>query len=208
MQHRPVPDQVAERVVHGGSEAQGGHEPGGGVGRHESQSPAVRRVGQPQRVQSQVGAQRIGARVCAEVRGVWLQRGEGGAVAERHGAREHRPGRGGRGGGRRRRLLRVLEHPLRRPRLLGGAGLAVGGLRAAVVEDLLDGLHHVFAAALQHELQDAALVAGEHSGQDVDGVHVARRRGGRGGLLLVLVGLGTRIRAQGADGAGGLLPVF
>lgn len=86
VQHRPVPDQVAEGVVHGGSEAQGGHQAGGGVGRHESQSPAVGRVGQPQRVQSQVGAQGVGAGVGAEVRGVWLQGGERGAVAERHGS--------------------------------------------------------------------------------------------------------------------------
>lgn len=86
VQHRPVPDQVAEGVVHGGSEAQGGHQAGGGVGRHESQSPAVCRVRQPQRVQSQVGAQGVGAGIGAEVWGVWLQRREGGAVAQRHGS--------------------------------------------------------------------------------------------------------------------------
>ncbi len=86
VQHCPVPYQVAKGIVHRGSEAQGGHQPGGGVGRHESQSPAVRRVGQPQRVQSQVGAQRIGAGVGAEVRGVWLEGRERRAVAERHGS--------------------------------------------------------------------------------------------------------------------------
>lgn len=86
VQHRPVPDQVAEGVVHGGSEAQGGHQARGGVGRHESQSPAVGRVGQPQRVESQVGAQRVGAGVGTEVRGVGLQRREGGAVAQGHGS--------------------------------------------------------------------------------------------------------------------------
>lgn len=86
VEHRPVPDQVAEGVVNRGPEAQSGHQPGGGVRGHERQSPAVRRVGQPQRVQSQVGAQRVGAGVGAEVRGVGLERGEGRAVAQGHGS--------------------------------------------------------------------------------------------------------------------------
>ncbi|TNN74389.1 hypothetical protein EYF80_015348 [Liparis tanakae] len=43
---------VAKGVVHRGPEAHG-HQPGGGVRRHEGQSPAVRRVGQPQRVEPQ-----------------------------------------------------------------------------------------------------------------------------------------------------------
>lgn len=190
VQHCPVPYQVAEGVVHGGSEAQSGHEPRGGVGRHERQSPAVRGVRQPQRVQAQVGAQRVGAGVRAEVRRVGLQRGEGGAVTQGHGSGEHRPRGRGCGCGGRRELLRALEHPLRRPRLLR-PGLR--RLRAAVVEDLLDGLHHVLAAALQHELQHAPLVAREDPGQDVDGVHVAGGHGGRGRLLLVLVDLRTGV---------------
>lgn len=81
-------------------------------------------------------------------------------------------------------------------------------MSAAVVEDLLDGLDHVLPAALQDQLQDAALVAGEHPGQDVDGVHVAGGRGGRGRLLLVLVGLGAGIGADGADRARGFSSVF
>lgn len=80
-----------------------------------------------------------------------------------------------------------MEHPLRRPRLIW-PGL-VGALGATVVEDLLDGLHHVLTTTLQDELQDAPLVAGEHSGQDVDGVHVPGGRRGRRRLLLVFVGL-------------------
>lgn len=205
VQHCPVPYQVAEGVVHGGSEAQSGHEPRGGVGRHERQSPAVRGVRQPQRVQAQVGAQRVGAGVRAEVRRVGLQRGEGGAVTQGHGSGEHRPRGRGCGCGGRRELLRALEHPLRRPRLLR-PGLR--RLRAAVVEDLLDGLHHVLAAALQHELQHAPLVAREDPGQDVDGVHVAGGHGGRGRLLLVLVDLRTGVWTEGADGSRGLLSVL
>lgn len=206
VQHCPVSYQVAKCIVHWRSEAQSGHEPGGGVRCHESQSPAVRRVGQPQRVQSQVCAQRVGARVCAKVRCVWLQRRKRRAVAERHSPGEHGPRRGCCGCGCCRRLLRILEHPLCRPRLVW-PGL-VGALSAAVVEDLLDGLHHIFATALQDELQDASLVAGKYSGEDVDGVHVPRGRRGRGRLLLVFVGLRTRIRADGADGPWSFFSVF
>ncbi len=96
-------------------------------------------------------------------------------------------------------MLRVLDHPLGRPRLVR-PGL-VGALSTAVVEDLLDGLHHVLTAALQDELQDAPLVAGEHPGQDVDGVHVPGGRGGWGGFLLVFVCLRAGIGADGADGS-------
>lgn len=99
-----------------------------------------------------------------------------------------------------------MEHPLGGPRLVR-PGL-VGALSAAVVEDLLDGLDHVLPAALQDQLQDAALVAGEDAGQDVDGVHVAGDRGGRGRLLLVFVGLRARIGADGADGAWSFSSVF
>lgn len=103
-------------------------------------------------------------------------------------------------------MLRALEHPLGGPRLVR-PGL-VGALSTAVVEDLLDGLDHVLPAALQDQLQDAALVAGEHAGQDVNGVHMAGGRGGRGRLLFVFVGLGAGIRANGADGAWSFSSVF
>ena len=101
-----------------------------------------------------------------------------------------------------------MQHPLRRPRLpLGAPGLAGrGGVRTAtVVEDLLDGLHHVLPAALQHQLQHAPLVTGEDAGQDVDGVHVSGGRRGRRRLQLVLVCLGARVGAQGTDRAWGVL---
>ena len=81
MQQSPVPYQVAERIVHRGPEAQGGHQPRGGVRGHEGQSPAVRGVGQPQWVEPQVSAQRVRAGIGPEVRCVGLERGEGRAVA-------------------------------------------------------------------------------------------------------------------------------
>lgn len=201
VEHRPVSDQVAEGVVHRGSEPQCGHQACGGVGRHEGQSPTMCRVGQPQGTEAQRGPQRVPPRFSPKVRSVGLQRREGGPVTEGHGPRKHRPGgrrSAGSGGWR-----RLLEHPLGRP----GVFRARFGGGPARVEDLLNGLHDVPAAALQHQLQDAPLVAGEDPRQDVDRGHVAGRwRRRRGRVRFVFVGVRARVGAQGADGARGVLP--
>ncbi|DAA31230.1 TPA: hypothetical protein BOS_3585 [Bos taurus] len=191
---RAVAHEIAEGVVHGRPEAKGGHQASGGVGSHEGQAAAVRRrrrVGQAQGAEAERRAQRVGAGVGAEVTGVGLQWREGRATAQR----AQSPGR--HGAGQQRSVVRRCSGArLQRrgePRAPGGRGVhaawprvvrgayrphcglvwGYGGAEAGrqapavVVEHLLDGLHHVAAAALQHQLQDAPPVAREDARQDV-----------------------------------------
>lgn len=234
---RAVAHEVAEGVVHGRPEAERGHQAGRGVGRHEGQTAAVGRccgVGQAQRAQAERRAQRVGARVGAEVAGVGLQRREGGPAAERaQRAGRHGPGqqgsvvRGRCGPGLQRSGQpgspggcslhasgpRVLHRRGRAHRgFLQRRGGAQAGRQASavVVEHLLNGLHHVAATALKHQLQDASPVAREDTRQDVQRRPLPRPRPAaqpwsRCGLGFFFVSFRARFRTQGAGGAGAVL---